>query len=195
MGADSTDNSTTDDKTTTTTDATDAGKSTTDGTDKAAAKDKAGASSDADKAAADKVSDDSNLKKALAAERKRADAAEKTLRDGELAKLPELDRYKTLADTLAKENEELKTDNLRRQVAMELNLPWKIGKRLSGETLEEMRDDGADLAKDYKADGGKTVIPDDSKNKAKTNDTKKTGGSVGPSINDKLRALAGRTTI
>lgn len=192
MAGESTETSTTDDAKTTT-DATKSGSSET-STDKGDAKGKGGTSSDADKAAADKVADESNLKKALQAERKRADAAEKTLRDGELAKLPELERYKTLADTLSKENAELKTDNLRRQVAMELGLPWKIGKRLSGETLEEMRDDGADLAKDYKADT-KTTIPDDQKNKAKTNDTNKSGGSVGPSINDKLRALAGRTRI
>ncbi len=195
MGTETSTDSTDDKTTTTTTDATtDTGKSDKD-TGKDGAKDKGGASSDADKAA-DKTADDAGLKKALQATRKERDDLAKQIRDGELAKLPELERYKTLSEELTKENAELKLDNQRRQVAMEMNLPWKIGKRLTGDTIEEMRDDAADLAKDYKAEQKANATSDsDPKNRAKTKDTNKSGGSVGPSINDKLRALAGRTTI
>lgn len=182
----STTDSKTTDETKTSTDAKTTDTSSKD-TGKDDAKDKAGTASDADK-----PKDDDGLKKALAATRKERDDLAKKIRDGELAKLPELERYKTLADTLEKENKELKTDNMRRQVAMELGLPWKIGKRLTGETVEEMREDGSDLAKDYKAEG-KTTIPDDKTNKKTTNDTKAKGSTVGPTINDKLRALAGRS--
>lgn len=184
---------------TTDTKSTDASKTATDAsktvdtsvkdTDKVDAKDD-GKSGAADKAA-DSASDDKALKKALGETRKERDALAKQIRDGELAKLPELERYKTLSDELTKENAQLKIDNQRRQVAMELNLPWSIGKRLTGDTLEEMRDDGADLAKNYKVDS-KTVIPEDKKNKV-TNDTKKTGAAGKPGMNEALRALAGRS--
>ncbi len=137
-------------------------------------------------------SDDSSaLKKALQAERKRADAAEKTLRDGELAKLPELERAKSVAEELTKENERLTKENMRLTIAMDLGLPWKLGKRLSGDTEEEMRADGADLLKDYKVDDSKRV-PDDKANKRPPNDAKKQGGSAKPDMNALLRAAAGR---
>jgi hypothetical protein len=136
--------------------------------------------------------DVTGLKKALASERKRADTAEKVMREAELSKLPELERFKSQVDELSKENEKLKIDNLRRQIAMELGLPWKIGKRLEGETEEEMRTDGADLLKEYKIDDPK-LIRDDKNKRTPTNDAKKSGSSTKMSMNELLRAAAGRT--
>lgn len=153
----------------------------------------AGKPSDADKKS-DAVDDATGLKKALQATRKERDEALKALRDGELAKLPELERYKSMADELTKENEKLTKANMRMQVALELGLPWKLGKRLEGESIEDMRSDGADLLKDYRvSEGGRVVDKDDPKNKKlPTNDTKKSGASGSMSMDDKLRSLAGR---
>ncbi len=186
MGAENTD--TTDTNKTNDTAKTDDTKSTsTTDTDKGAGKAEAGKSTEAEKKV---VGDDtSGLKKALQAERKTREALEKQIRDGELAKLPELERYKTLSDELTKENEKLKTENMKRRVAMELGLNWTIGKRITGDSEEDMRADGAELLKQFKQDEQK--IKDDPKNKV-TNDARKTGSTGGPSMNDKLRALAGR---
>lgn len=137
--------------------------------------------------------DVTGLKKALKAERERADKFEKAQRDAELSKLPEIERYKSQVDELTKENQRLVTDNLRRQVAMELGLPWKIGKRLEGETEEEMRSDGADLLKEYKIDDNKLIRDDKTNKRVPTNDAKKSGGSAKLSMNELLRAAAGRT--
>ncbi len=190
MGAE-TETSTEETKTSTTTAET--GKSTTD-TGKAGGKEEGGSTgSEADKAS-DKAGDDKALKKALDATRKERDTLAKQIRDGELAKLPELERYKSLSEELTKENAELKIDNQRRQVAMEMNLPWSLGKRLTGDTLEEMREDASDLAKNYKVDS-KTTVPKDPKNEVKTtNDQKSAKGGAGkPGMNEALRALAGRS--
>lgn len=139
-----------------------------------------------------KTSDDHlGLKKALQAERKQREALEKQIRDGELAKLPELERAKSVADALTKENETLKLENTRMKVSLDMGLPWKLAKRLSGDTEEEMRSDAADLLKDYKP-AGEQVVKDDPKNKRPTNDAKKTGSSGGPDMNQLLRTLAGR---
>lgn len=134
--------------------------------------------------------DDAGLKKALAATRKERDELQKQIRDGELAKLPELERYKSLSDELTKENKELKTTNMRQQVALELGLPWSLGKRIMGESLEDMREDASELAKNYKAD--KDSRKDPKNERTPTNDTAKTGKSGGLSMNDKLRLAAGR---
>lgn len=141
---------------------------------------------DADKSKSD--DDTHGLKKALNETRKERDALLKAQRDAELAKLPELERAKTQVDELTKENEKLGIENRRYKVAMKLGLPWSIGKRLTGETDEEMEADGAELAKEYKGDGGKKVI-DDPKNKRPPNDAKKTGTAGQPGMNDILRAL------
>lgn len=185
-GTDSTENST--ENKTTDTAKTDDAKTTTTGAEKVAGKGEVGKSSDAEKKSAD-GDDTSGLKKALQAERKTREALEKQIRDGELAKLPELERYKTLSDELGKEVEKLKTENMQRRVAMELGLNWTIGKRITGDTEDEMRSDGAELLKQFKADEKQTK--EDPKNKV-TNDARKTGAAGGPSMNDKLRALAGR---
>lgn len=144
-----------------------------------------------DKSADKSKSDDDThgLKKALAETRKERDALLKAQRDAELAKLPELERAKTQVDELTKENEKLSVENRRYKVAMKLGLPWSIGKRLTGDTDEEMEADGAELAKEYRGDAKKVI--DDPANKKKTppNDAKKTGGTGSPGMNDILRAL------
>lgn len=175
------------------TDTTDAGKdskaaddtatketATKDGADN---KDAAGKPKDAD--------DHIGLKKALQAERKQREQLEKQIRDGELAKLPELERAQAVAQELTQENERLKLENTRQKVALDMGLPWKLAKRLSGETEDEMRQDAADLLKDYKP-AGEQVVKDDPKNKKPPNDAKKTGSSGGPDMNQILRALAGK---
>lgn len=187
MADDSTDKTTDTSKTTDTATKDDTSKATVSVTVKDDAKD-AGKSSDADKKSTGD-DDAAGLKSALQKERKQREALEKQIRDGELAKLPELERYKTLSDELGKEVEKLKTENMQRRVAMELGLNWTIGKRITGDTEDEMRADGAELLKQFKSDEQKTK--DDPKNKT-TNDTRKTGAVGGPTMNDKLRALAGR---
>lgn len=131
--------------------------------------------------------DTTGLKKALNETRKERDALLKAQRDAELAKLPELERAKTQVDELTKENEKLSIENRRYKVAMKLGLPWSIGKRLTGDTDEEMEADGAELAKTYNGDSKKVI--DDPKNKRPPNDAKKTGTAGQPGMNDILRAL------
>lgn len=151
-------------------------------------------------ASADKSTNDNDvtgLKSALQKERKRADAAEKAIRDGELAKLPELERLKTVADELTKQNEKLTIENMRMKIGMELNLKWNIAKRISGDTEAEMREDAADLLKSVKSDedsDDKTskTKDRDAANKAKTNDGNKSGPASKPDMNALMRRAAGR---
>jgi hypothetical protein len=147
-----------------------------------------GKATDADKKSGD---DTTALKKALKAERDRANALEKAQREAELSKLPELERFKAEAEELAKENEKLSAENMRMKVALDMGLPWKLAKRLSGDDEDAIRDDAADLLKDY-TPAKKQVVPDDPKNKRPPNDAKKNGSAGGPGMNDILRALAGR---
>lgn len=137
-----------------------------------------------------KDDDTSGLKKALAAERKARSDAEKKLREQELAKLPELERYKSQAETLEKENAKLSVENLKMKIALELELPWRLAKRISGDTEDEMREDAADLLKDFKAKGDDK---DDAKERKRPpNDGKANGKSSAVSMNDLLRAAARR---
>lgn len=149
-----------------------------------------GKAGDADKSKRE-AEDTTALKKALKAERDRANALEKEKREADLSKLPELERAKAVADELTKENEKLKLENTRMKVSLDMGLPWKLAKRLSGDTEDEMREDAADLLKDYKP-AEKQVVRDDPKNKRPPNDAKKPGTAGGPGMNDILRALAGR---
>ncbi len=147
-----------------------------------------GTGSDADKKT-DDASDTTGLKKALAATRKERDDLVKQMRDAELAKLPELERAQTQARELTDTNAKLMQENMRMKVALDLGLTWTLAKRLSGETEEEMRADGAELLKHFKGEDGKST-KDDPKNKVKTtNDAKKTGSTGGPGMNEILRAL------
>lgn len=135
------------------------------------------------------------LKSALQKERAERAKLEKTLREAELAKLPELERFKTENAQLAKENETLKTTNMRQQIALELELPWRLAKRISGDTEDEMRSDAADLLKDFKRDeSGKDDSADKDKTNKKppTNDGRKSGGTGAKDMNFLLRRAAGR---
>lgn len=190
-GTDSTDSST-DSKSTDSTSTDDTKTTTGSVTVKVDAKDGAGKSGEAEKKTAAPGEDTAGLKSALQKERKTREALEKQIRDGELAKLPELERYKSLSDELTKENEKLKTENMQRRVAMELGLNWTIGKRITGETEDEMRADGAELLTQFKQDQ-KEKAKEDPKNKARTNDAHKTGSVGKPGMNEALRALAGRS--
>lgn len=146
---------------------------------------------DADKAPKD--DDTEGLKKALRATRKERDDLVKAQRDAEFAKLPELERAKAEAEELSKENAKLKTENMRRQVAMELGLPWNIAKRITGDTEDEMRNDGAELLKHFKADDKSAVNKDDPKNKKPpTNDAKAKGSAGQLGMSELLRLAAGR---
>lgn len=173
-------------------DTTDAGKEVKAGDD-TKAKDtgtKDGESPSADGKAKD-ADEHIGLKKALQAERKEKEALAKQIRDGELAKLPELEKAQTIATQLTAENEKLTLENTRMKVALDMGLTWKLAKRLTGDTEDEMRSDAADLLKDYKP-AGEQVVKDDPKNKKPPNDAKKTGTSGGPDMNQILRALAGK---
>lgn len=147
--------------------------------------------------------DVSGLKSALKKERERADKAEKAIRDGELAKLPELERLRTENTDLANENEKLKLENTKMKLGMELGLKWNVAKRISGDTEDEMRKDAGDLLKslrnedeeESKREKEKNTKDRDAVNKAKTNDGAKTGGTGGRDMNALLRAAAGRRPI
>lgn len=173
------------------------------------ATDTSGAGSDAGKGDAnqggtdDKAGDKSKkdedpaagLKSALKKERERADKAEKAIREAELAKLPELERFKTQVDELTKENEKLKTENLRRQIGMELGLPWNLARRISGDDEPAMREDAADLLKHFKHEESEKdtgADKDKANKKTPTNDGKKTGGTGAKDMNFLLRRAAGR---
>lgn len=134
-----------------------------------------------------KTDDVSGLKKALQATRKERDDLVKAQRDAELAKLPELERAQSEATALKDQNAKLATENMRYAVAMKLGLPWSIGKRLTGETIEEMEADGVELAKSYKIDDKKII--DDPKNKRPPNDAKREGGTGKADMNTLLRAM------
>ncbi len=139
----------------------------------------------------DKANDDTaNLKKALSAERKAREEAEKRIRDAELAKLPELERAKAELSEVVKERDALKTENMRLNVGMKNGLPWNLAKRITGATLEEMEADATELLKDFKRDNDTNT-----KTKPPTNDGKKGGtdASTGKrDMNALLRAAAGR---
>ncbi len=143
--------------------------------------------------------DDSGLKSALQKERKRAEAAEKALREQELAKLPELERFKSESERLAKENEKLTLENTKMKIGLELGLKWSVAKRITGDTEAEMRSDAADLLKEIRVDdddkstGGKSTRDKDAVNKAKTNDGKSNGPAGKPDMNELFRRAAGRT--
>lgn len=148
-----------------------------------------------DKGKSTQDDDLSGLKKALAAARKERDELAKQKRDAELAKLPELERAKAEAAELAKENDSLKTENLRMKIGMQLGLPWNIAKRITGDDEQAMREDAADLLKDFKHDqSSKDSGSDKDKvnRKPPTNDARKTGGTGKQDMNFLLRRAAGR---
>lgn len=161
----------------------------------------AGSTNDQTKVDDKKTSTDDDakgLKSALQKERKAREDLEKQLRDKELEKLPELERYKSEADRLTKENEKLTLENQRMRIGMELKLPWSIAKRISGDTEAEMRSDAAELLKSLRSEDDeekdrKTNKDRDAVNKAKTNDAHKSGPAGKPDMNALLRAAAGRT--
>lgn len=96
--------------------------------------------------------DVTSLKRALANERSRANAAEKSLnelkkdaekRDAESKSLTEK------VELLLKENAETKLESLRTQVATEKGLSLKQARRLSGSTREELERDADDLIAEF----------------------------------------------
>lgn len=140
--------------------------------------------------------DTKGLKSALQKERKAREDLEKQIRDGELAKLPELERAKAVAEELTKENAQLKTENQRMKIGMELGLKWSVAKRIAGDTEAEMRSDAAELLKSLRNEDDEkkqTTKDRDTVNKAKTNDGPKSGPAGKPDMNSLLRAAAGRT--
>lgn len=142
---------------------------------------------------ADKTDDASGLKAALASERaarQRAEKAEKQLRDAELAKLPELDRLKTSTETLTKENDKLTKENTRLKLALEMDLPWSLARRIDGDDEAEMRADAAALLKDFK--GKESTDPKDKKRPANDAGKSSTSTSGGLTMNQLMRAAAGK---
>lgn len=138
----------------------------------------------------------SGLKKALAATRKERDELAKAKRDAELAKLPELERAKTEVAELTKENDRLTTENLRMKIGMQLGLPWNIAKRITGDDEQAMREDAADLLKNFKHDESSKDNGASDKDKVNrkppTNDARKTGSTGKQDMNFLLRRAAGR---
>lgn len=184
---------------------TDTAKTTTDANASGAGSDKADAKVDgtATGTGADtstkKDDDASGLKSALQKERKRADEAERALREKSLAELPELERFKSEAERLTKENEKLQVENQRMKIGMELGLKWNVAKRISGDTEAEMREDAAELLRSMRNeddDKSSTKSKDkDAVNKAKTNDGKATGPAGKADMNTLFRAAAGRRAV
>lgn len=142
--------------------------------------------------------DTKGLKSALQKERKAREDLERQLREQELAKLPELERFKSEADRLTKENEKLTIENQRMRIGMELGLKWSVAKRIAGDTEAEMRADAAELLRSLRNEDDeekerKTNKDRDAVNKAKTNDAHKTGPAGKPDMNSLLRIAAGRS--
>jgi len=167
------------------------------GSDKVDAKvDGTGQGTDADKKSAD---DAAGLKSALQKERKRADEAERKIREAELEKLPELERFKSEAERLGKENEKLTLENQKMRIGLELGLKWSVAKRITGDSEAEMRSDAADLLKELRTDtdddkSKSTKDKDkDAANRAKTNDGKASGSAGAAGMNELFRRAAGRT--
>lgn len=168
----------------------DAGKLTADDApDKAIDKDDGSPDGGKPKEGGDGTDDLKGLKSALAKTRKERDDLVKMQREAELAKLPELERFKSENAELVKQVEKLDLENRRYKVGMKLGLPWSLAKRLTGDTDDEMESDGAELVKSYKIDDSRRVIKDDPHNKRPPNDAKKTGTSGKPGMNDYLRAM------
>lgn len=126
------------------------------------------------------------LKADLAKERKTRQAVEAKLQELELAKLPELDRYKTRADAAEQKVRELEQAVLRLNVAAKLKLPAEVADRVRGDSEAEMMADAKALLSVFT--GGKTTTDDKGKT---TNDAKRTGDLVKPTMNQMLRAAAG----
>jgi hypothetical protein len=157
-----------------------------------------GTDSGADKSKTMDPEDVTGLKNSLKAVRKERDEFAKAAREAELAKLPELERYKSEAEENGRLVEKLTAENLRMRVGMELGLKWSIAKRLSGDTEDEIRADAADMLKYLKSDDDKGSGKDDKKdrdaaNKVRTNDGGKGGSAGKPDLNTLFRAAAGRT--
>lgn len=139
----------------------------------------------------DKGNDElANLKKALASERKLRTSAEKTLRDKELEALPEIDRLKTENQSLTQTTEKLTRENIKLTIALELELPWRIAKRITGDTEDDMRSDAADLLADFKA---RTENGDRSKTPPNDGARRGKDGAKSVNMNDLLRAAAGKS--
>ncbi len=141
-----------------------------------------------------KDDDTAGLKKALKAERQRADALEKEKRDAELSRLPELEQAKARLTELEAENAKLKTEVMRRQIGMELGLPWNLARRIQGDDEDAMRDDAKDLLKTYKStadDNGKQQ-KEDKDNKRPPNDAKRNGPAGKLGMNELFRIAAGK---
>lgn len=167
------------------------------GEDKSTSSASGSSTSEKDKSS-DSASD--NLKKDLVAERKRRQEVEKALKDKDLAGMEEGERLKaehadskTAVGILQKENADLKQELLKRDIAMELELPLRVAKRLQGETEEEMRADAQEFLKDLKFES-KDDTSEDKGKKRPPNDAKKGAGSdTGkPSMNELLRIAAGK---
>jgi hypothetical protein len=179
-------------ETKTTTDA----KASDAGSDKGDAKGTGTASDDKSKKVTD-PEDVTGLKNTVKALRKERDDLAKAARDAELAKLPELERYKAEAEEFAKENEKLKIENMRMKIGMELGLKWSFAKRITGDTEEEMRSDAADLLKHIKSDedsdSSKSKDRDAANKRTTSNDGGKGGSAGKPNMSALFRAAAGRT--
>jgi len=120
------------------------------------------------KAEETEVQDNSKLLEALRKERERSkelskrakladelEAAENKRKESELSEMEKRD--KRIAELEAREKE-LNRKDLMRQAADEFGLPPALAKRLQGETLEELKADAAELAKEIPQAKPKTNV-------------------------------------
>lgn len=122
----------------------------------------------------------------LAAERDRRQKAEQTLKDQELAKLPELERAQAKLAELEQRAAAAERKIMQRAVADKLKLPAALAETLVGETESEMEKHAAKLAPYFRQEDDST-----DNTRKPPNDAKKPGAAGKPSMSDLLRAAAG----
>lgn len=107
-----------------------------------------GSTGSGDNDAKGKASD--GLEKDLAKERKLRQKLEADLKAEKEKSLTEAERVVAERDELRTNNKNLSTENTKLKLALQMGLPWSIGKRITGDTEEEMKADAEELLKDFK---------------------------------------------
>ncbi len=129
------------------------------------------------------------LERDLHKERQKSQQLAKELDELKTANLSDAEKAVKERDTLKTENGELKKVNKRQELALKLGLPWSIGKRITGDTDEEMKADAEELRKEFVKDdkGNSTTRSRETGRKPETtNDAGKTGNQTGKSDPNQL---------
>lgn len=133
------------------------------------------------------------LERDLHKERQKSQKLAEELEALKTANMTEAEKAVKERDTLKTENIELKRVNKRQELALKMGLPWSIGKRITGDTDEEMKADAEELRKEFVKDdkgNASTRAKETGRKPETTNDAGKTGNQTGRSDpNELLRNL------